>query len=109
MCVRVCACVRTGVCVCVGVYVTEAVNFKHKLMEKLLLDYNPKIRPVLNHTTPTVVTVMLTLKQLRRLVSSIVAKDPGPSFMKPCNFTRNYAVYWSHLTANSQCSLRPVL
>ena len=23
-------------------------------------------------------------------------------------FTRNYAVYWSQLTANRQCSLRPV-
>ena len=33
---------------------------------------------------------------------------PGPSFIKPCNFTCNYAVYWSQLTADSQCSLRPV-
>ena len=32
----------------------------------------------------------------------------GPSFMKPCNFTRNYAVYWSQLTANSQCSLQQI-
>ena len=24
----------------------------------------------------------------------------GPSFIKPCNFSRNYAVYWSQLTAN---------
>ena len=31
----------------------------------------------------------------------------GTNFMK-CNFMRNYAVYWSQLTANSQCSLRPV-
>ena len=33
---------------------------------------------------------------------------PGPSFMKPGNFTRNDAVNWSQLTTNSQCSLRPV-
>ena len=32
----------------------------------------------------------------------------GPSCIKPCNFTRNYAVYWSQLTTNSQRSLRPV-
>ena len=34
---------------------------------------------------------------------------PGPSFIKPCNFTCNYAVYWSQLTTNTgcQCSLWP--
>ena len=30
----------------------------------------------------------------------------GPSFINPCNFTCNYAVYWSQLATNSQCSLR---
>ena len=37
-----------------------------------------------------------------------VGYPPGPSFIKPCNVTRNYAVYWSQLTEHSQCSLRPV-
>ena len=35
-------------------------------------------------------------------------KPPGPSFMKPCNLTSSYAVNWSQLTANRQCSLRLV-
>ena len=46
-------------------------------------------------------------------VVETVSGDPvcsvsGPSFTKPCNFTRNYAVCWSQLTMKSQCSLRPV-
>ena len=90
----VCACVRVCVCayarVCVGVYVTakeKTVNFQQQILEKLTKGYNPKIRPVFNHTTPTIVTVMLTLKQLRRLVSSIVAKDPD---MAICTCLRHH-------------------
>ena len=33
---------------------------------------------------------------------------PGPSFIKPSNFTSNYTVYWSQLTAIIQCSLQLV-
>ena len=40
--------------------------------------------------------------------SSDTKNTPGPSFLKSCNFARNYAVYRSQLTANSQCSLWPV-
>ena len=32
----------------------------------------------------------------------------GSSFIKTCNFTSNYVVYWSQLTATIQCSLQPV-
>ena len=79
MCVR--ACVRA----CVGVFVTvRAVNFKIMIMNKLLEDYNPDIRPVVNHTTPTIVTIMLTLKQLRRLVSSNVAKVLDVAYRVRC-------------------------
>ena len=57
------------------------------------------------------------LKEPKRLTSdsgtqysriTFNSDNAGPSFITPCNFTRNYAVYWSQLTTNSQCSLRPV-
>ena len=44
----------------------------------------------------------------RQFVAVGVGFGPGADFIKLRNFTSNYVVYWSQLTATSQCSLQPV-